>query len=297
MKFRYKKERVEFVVKKLNVVGNLFIPDIAYNTRQPAVIIVGPMTSVKEQVTGVYAKALAEKGLVTMSIDHRYFGESEGVPRQYEKFPDKIYDIQNTLSFIKKRPEVNRNQVSLLGVCLGAGYALATAAQTPGIHKLAAVAGYYRDTFAMKKNNRKDFEAKLLSGIEARKIYETGGDVVTIPAAAMLEEAAMQTKDTVEYYTKRAAVKNYQNSFAVMSREFFVGFDVQRYASKILIPFLMIHSRKALSPEWAKKFYNNVKSTKKNYVLESKGQTDFYDDPGIIEKCTSLIKKYFLEKT
>ena len=48
------------------------------------------MTSVKEQVTGVYAKSLAEIGFITLAIDHRYFGESEGAPRQYEKFPVKL---------------------------------------------------------------------------------------------------------------------------------------------------------------------------------------------------------------
>ena len=33
------------------------------------------MTSVKEQVTGVYG--FAERGFITLAIDHRYFGESE----------------------------------------------------------------------------------------------------------------------------------------------------------------------------------------------------------------------------
>ena len=50
-------------------------------------------------------------------------------------------------------------------------------------------------------------------GIHARERYESTGEIITIPAASLKEEAAMQTKDTVEYYTKRAAVENYENSF------------------------------------------------------------------------------------
>ena len=36
---------------------------------------------------------------------------------------------------------------------------------------------------------------------------------VVIQIPCLNEEAAMQTKDTVDYYTKRAAVQNYENSF------------------------------------------------------------------------------------
>ena len=116
---------------------------------------------------------------------------------------------------------------------------------------------------------------------------------MTIPAASLTEEAAMQTKDTVEYYTRRAAVKNYVNSFAVMSREFFTKFNVQSYADKIVNPFLMIHSKNALSPHWADKFYKNVKAKKTNYLIESSGQTDFYDDTRIINRCSDYISKFF----
>ena len=107
----------------------------------------------------------------------------------------------------------------------------------------------------------------------------------------------MQTKDTVDYYTKRAAVQNYNNSFAVMSREFFTKFNVQTYAKTITSPFLMIHSGRALSPNWAKKFYKNV-TTKKMYCsIESTGQTDFYDNPFIVNECVCTITKYFQECT
>ena len=85
--------KIEFLVKNSKVIGNLFIPENEKIFKYPAAFIGGPMTSVKEQVTGVYAQALAERGFVTLAIDHRYFGESEGKPRQYEKYLDKILDI------------------------------------------------------------------------------------------------------------------------------------------------------------------------------------------------------------
>jgi hypothetical protein len=39
------------------------------------------MTGVKEQVAGHYAERIAKAGYVTLVLDHRHFGESEGIPR------------------------------------------------------------------------------------------------------------------------------------------------------------------------------------------------------------------------
>jgi uncharacterized protein len=72
--------RVAFEVAGDGVVGDLHLP--AGPGPHPAAIVVGPMTSVKEQVTGVYAAALAERGIVALAIDHRGYGESAGAPRQ-----------------------------------------------------------------------------------------------------------------------------------------------------------------------------------------------------------------------
>ena len=90
---------------------------------------------------------------------------------------------------------------------------LAAASEISGINRLAAIAGYYRDTQEMKANNLHDFNSKVSSGKKAREQYESTGKVLYIPAASLNEEAAMLTKDTVDYYTKRAAVQNYENSF------------------------------------------------------------------------------------
>ena len=53
-------ERVSYVVDGDTVVGHLHLPDGPGPHR--AVVVGGPMTSVKEQVTGVYAQALARRG-------------------------------------------------------------------------------------------------------------------------------------------------------------------------------------------------------------------------------------------
>ena len=57
----------------------------------------------------------------------------------------------------------------------------------------------------------------------------------------------------------------------------------------------MIHSKKALSLHWARKFYKNFTTEKTYYSIASRGQTDFYDNPFIVNECVRIITNYFQE--
>src|SRR5262245_48638200 len=76
------KQRFTFQSEGETVVGGLFLP----TETEPAgvVVAVGPLTSVKEQASGTYARAMAERGYAALAFDYRYFGESHGRPRQFE---------------------------------------------------------------------------------------------------------------------------------------------------------------------------------------------------------------------
>ena len=66
-----------------------------------AIVTTGPLTSVKEQATGAYAKALAERGFAALAFDHRYFGESGGTPRQFENPSAKVADIRAAVAALQ----------------------------------------------------------------------------------------------------------------------------------------------------------------------------------------------------
>src|SRR6185295_15803720 len=97
-------ERVSFESGGEEVVGSLFVPEGP--GPHPALVLDGPLTSVKEQATGNYARALARRRFVALAFDHRFFGESGGSPRQYESPSAKIEDLHAALDFVAKRPEV-----------------------------------------------------------------------------------------------------------------------------------------------------------------------------------------------
>ena len=53
----------------------------AAGSKRPALVISGPFGAVKEQVAGLYAQTLAERGFVTLAFDPSFTGESGGVVR------------------------------------------------------------------------------------------------------------------------------------------------------------------------------------------------------------------------
>lgn len=282
------KQRVRFEVAGDTLVGDLYLPESS--GPHPAVVVAGPMTSVKEQVTGVYARALAERGFAALAFDHRYFGESGGAPRQYERASDKVEDLRAALEWLASRPAVDGERVGLVGVCLGAGYAAWASVDNPRVKALGAVAGYYRDVSELRARDPAGFQTKVDQGIAARQRYEATGEVVTIPAVALTGDAAMTLAETYDYYgTPRAGVPNYVNALAVMSREHFLPFDVQPAAPRLTVPVAMVHSEKALSPAWARRFHEQVRSSKRIGWLTSEGQVDFYDHPPLVSRACDFV--------
>ena len=282
-----KRTRITFDVASETLVGDLYLPD--GDGPHPAVFVAGPMTSVKEQVTGVYARALAVRGIAALAIDHRHYGESQGQPRQLEVYPRKIEDLRAAAAFLAQAPSIDPARIGAVGVCLGVGYALWAAVDNPTVRALGAVVGYYRHPDEMRATATAGFDAKVLQGRRAREAYEMSGAVETIPAAALEGDAAMQTADTVDYYTRRAAVPAYTNAFAVMSREYFLPFDVMAAAAKITQPVAMVHAKQALSPRWARQFYEALGSEKSITWMDSRGQTDFYDNPDLVDRATDTV--------
>lgn len=285
-----RKDRIEFVVDGAQVIGDLYLP--AGEGPHAAVIVGGPMTSVKEQVTGVYAKELAKRGIAALAIDHRHYGESGGEPRQYENYHHKIQDLKAAVDNLAKHAAIDPNRMGAVGVCLGVGYVMWSSVENPHVKAIGAVVGYYRDVPEMQSRDPEGFRAKVEQGISARKHYESTGEVLMVPAVATTGDAAMTTQELVDYYGRRAAVPNYKNAFALMSREHFLGFDVQSAAPKIQAPVCMIHAEKALSPHWARKYHDALEGPKQIHWLESSGQVEFYDGATLVTKASDILAEH-----
>ena len=285
------KQRIRFVFGDAVVIGDLFRP--AGKGPHPAVVVVGPMTSVKEQVAGVYAAALAVRGIAALAIDHRHYGESGGMPRQYEHPGHKIADIRAAVDALIESPVVDAARVGLVGVCLGSSYAAAASIGDSRVRALATVAGYFPDPHQMDLGKGGDFDAEIESGTNARKHFEQTGETLLVAAAAASGGAPMHLPDIVDYYgSTRAGVPNYRNEFAVMSREPWLSFDAQALAPLVTAPTLLVHAEGALAPRWAQQFHDSMRVERSIAYLEASSQVDFYDRPDRVDESADLVARH-----
>ena len=285
------RERITFDVDGDPVVGILRRPSDATPSATAGLVLLGPLTSVKEQVPGNYAEAMAARGYTTLAIDNRHFGESGGEPRQYEHPGRKAEDARAAARCLLA---AGARRVGAVGVCAGAGYMAAAVADDPDISAFATVAGFFHDAEKQREWMGDGFDAAIERARKARERYEETGECEHIPAVGRKGEVAMPLAEAFTYYgTDRGAVPGYENKFAVMSREHTLPWDAQKHASRIDAPTLMIHSENALSPALARKFYGALGGLKAEMWIESQGQIDFYDDAALIEPVADRLAEHF----
>jgi uncharacterized protein len=289
---RATRTRMAFESGGETLVGNLYMPD--GEEAAGVVVAVGPLTSVKEQASGTYAEAMAERGFAALAFDYRYFGESEGRPRQLENPEANIEDIKNAATALLADERLTGLPLFGLGICFGAGPMVRSVAEDSRFRAFAGVAGVYTDNAKTKARMGDAYQAKIDRGRAAERKWSETGEAETIPAVGPDGgDVAMPLREAYEFYgTPRGGVANYVNGYAVQSLAYSLPFDARSAADTIRVPVLIVHSEKALTPDLAHAFYSAVKTPKQELWLESQGQIDFYDDPRLVSPAADAVAAF-----
>jgi hypothetical protein len=286
-------EHLEFESGGVSMFGVLHLPE---DRPTAALVTTGPLTSVKEQASGAYAKALSMRGFAALTFDHRYFGESGGRPRQFENPAAKIEDIGAAVSALANDGRTRDLPLGAVGICAGGGYMARAVAEVSALGAFAGVAGVYSDASQTKGWFGDAYDTMMQRARKAERRFETTGEA-DIPAVAPEGgDVAMPLLEAYEFYgTPRGAVPNYVNGFAVQSHAYTLPFDAQVATERIAVPTLIVHSENALSPDLAHQFFARLTAPKTELWLRSQGQIDFYDDPTLIDPAADAMTRFFTE--
>jgi pimeloyl-ACP methyl ester carboxylesterase len=120
-------EKVFFQSDGLKIAGLIDLPrDFKAGERRPAFIVLHGFGGNKDgQGQAVVAKQFAQWGYVTLRIDFRGCGESEGEHGRIICL-DQVADTRNAISFLSTRPEVDPQKIALVGSSFGAAVAVFT---------------------------------------------------------------------------------------------------------------------------------------------------------------------------
>ncbi len=103
----------------ITLAADLYVPKNAKG-KLPAIAVSGPFGAVKEQSSGLYAQAMAEKGFLAIAFDPSFTGESGGLPR-YVASPDiNTEDFQAAVDFLSAQDNADPEKIGPLASAAGA---------------------------------------------------------------------------------------------------------------------------------------------------------------------------------
>lgn len=292
---------VSFSSDGIPLAGVLRMPGRAGGTGGgvPGIVFTGPLSGVKEQVTGIYAGLLADAGFATLAFDHRNFGASGGEPRQHEDAAGKLADLRDAVSFLAAQPGVDPDRIGVCGVCLGGGYAVRFAAFDPRAKAVVGIAGGYNDPAAMREAMGADgYREQLLRFAQvAQRQFETG-EVEYLPAVASDGgPAVMGGQEPFDYYgTDRSASPGWVNRLSLLSVRELITTDLAGAARFLSpTPLLLVHGRTDAycTPEGAQAVYDRAGDPKELVWLDTSNHIDLYDQPQFVEPAAEHAAAWF----
>ena len=285
-------QKVVFVNKQLGtrMAGLLRLP-AGFNLSQnyPAVVVTGPMLSVKEQAQSVYAERLTAAGFVTLVFDGTYFGESEGEPRQQELPDVKESDIEGAVDFLVSLPYVDNDRIGGLGICGSGSYMSVAGVKEPRLKAITAIVPAIADISksAMAGFFRPEDEVKA-----AKEAYEQGkGGLMHLnfmPRA--FDEGAAY------YYSSRGTHPRWSNQVVAWSQLELVKYNVVSIMKDMKKPYLVITGENAWSREASTEVFNAVPHTQKQmHVIPEASHFDMYDLAPFVSEAFEFIIPFFAQ--
>ena len=289
----------------ITLAADLYVPKDATG-KLPAIAVCGPFGAVKEQVSGRYAQTLAERGFLTIAFDPSFTGESGGQPR-YVASPDiNTEDFCAAIDYLSTRPDVNPEQVGILGVCGWGGFAVNAAAIDTRIKATVAVTMYDMTRVTAKGYNdaadNADARHTMRQQLNAQRTEDyrngtyalAGGMPDTLPA-----DAPQFMKDyhafykTPRGYHKRSLGSN--GGWNVTSSLSLINQPILAYADEIRTAVLLVHGENAHSRYFSEDVFKKLKGDNKELLIVPDAvHTDLYDNLEKIpfDKIESFFRTY-----
>lgn len=292
---------------QMNVAGNLFIPkNLDGKTKSPAIVVGHPMGAVKEQSANLYATKLAEQGLVTLSLDLSFWGESEGQPRNAVS-PD-IYaeDFSAAVDFLGTQSFVDKKRIGALGICGSGSFVISAAKIDPRMKAIATVSMY--DMGAANRNGlkhsqtleqRKDIIAQAARQRDAE--FTGGKTLYTSGTVHQLDENTHPIqREFFDFYrtprgeyTPASSSKELTTHPTLTSNIKFMNFypfnDIETISPR---PMLFIAGSEAHSREFSEEAYRLAGQPKELVIIPGAGHVDLYDRVNLIpfDKLTTFFQ-------
>lgn len=267
----------------------MYTPKDKKGDKLPAIAVSGPFGAVKEQVSGRYAQAMAERGFITLAFDPSYTGESGGEPRDVASPDINTEDFSAAVDYLSTLKDVNPERIGIIGICGFGGFGLNAAAIDTRIKGTVTVTMYdmtrvrakgYNDS--VDENAR--YELKEQLNKQRTEDFKNGtyAKAQGLPDKLTGNEPQF-VKDYVGFYkTKRGFHERSIGSnggWNTTSSLSLINMPILAYSSEIRNAVLMIHGEKAHSRYFSEDAFKKLKGDNKElYIVPGANHVDLYDN-------------------
>lgn len=289
----------------ITMAAEIYLPADFDDSRQyPVVVVAHPGGGVKEQTAGLYARKLAEQGLLSIAFDASYQGESTGLPRQLENPYIRTEDVSAVIDYLTTLPYVDSKRIGAMGICAGAGYTANAAINDRRIKAVGTVSAVNIGSMFRNgwENNVQDADALpyIQAGSDARSADAAGGSA-SMPLAPMKEEDApnAELREAWEYYhTDRCQHPNAPGFATARSLTQIITYDAYNKAEAFFTQPLQIVAGSVAGSKWmSDDLFNRVASTDKHFhVVEGANHMSLYDVPQYVDEAISVLAPFFKAK-
>ena len=302
------KQAITFKNRQLEVAADLYLPaDFDPQKRYAAIICAHPISSCKEQTSGLYASKLAELGYVALAFDASFQGASDGEPSYLEDPATRIEDFRCAVDHLVTLPYVDENRIGALGICGGGGYAASATMTERRIKALGTVVPANYGRLMREGDHSSDAALRTLDAIAQLRTAEARGAepfiTTYIPDSV---EALLQAGITdidivqaVEYYrTPRGQHGHSPNRLLLSGCAPAVGFDAFHLAEQLLTQPLQVIVGSVPggfgSYRDGFELFNRARSAHKHIrVVEGASHYDLYDQPDAVAQAIEQLQSFY----
>ncbi|WP_114417399.1 alpha/beta hydrolase [Marinospirillum perlucidum] len=297
-------QKVTFVNRYgITLAADLYKPKNAQG-KLAALALSGPFGAVKEQVSGLYAQTMAERGFITLAFDPSYTGESGGQPRNVASPDINTEDFSAAIDFLGLQEQVDREKIGIIGICGFGGMALNAAAVDKRV-KAVATSTMYDMSRVMAKGyfdsmTAEERTANLEQLSQQRWVDAEKGEPAYGPVSLELEGGEPQfVVEYAGYYKSRERgfhprSVNSNASWTLTNPLSFMNMPLLTYIDEISPrPTLFIHGDKAHSLYFSESAYADAAEPKELMIIEDANHVDLYDqlDKIPFDKLTSFFEE------
>lgn len=279
--------------------ANIYTPsDYAPANTYAAIVVAHPNGGVKEQVSGMYAQLLAEKGYITIAFDAQFQGASGGEPRHTDKPYYRIEDIRRAADIISSYPGVDAGRLGVFGICGGGGYTLKEAQTDKRFKRVATLNAF--NSGLVRRNGFLDsdintIQQRLADGINARGTGELMGDMSKVTAEMADKMAFDLYREGWYYYYKNYKHPNSTFLYTKESLPELMDFDAAQGMELINVPLLMICGKNADTLYLSEGCFSKAVNvpTKELYLVPGATHIQTYHVPEYVEAVMNKLTSFF----